>query len=194
SSDPLLMLLVVEVGAAHITIAPEAAVLVMGVPVAVHAAVGEDKHTFQTEDEVDTQEIGETPQPPWMTSIRIGRQDVSFKTDTGADVSIMSMSSFNQLSPRPALHQPSMTLRSPGRIVSCEGMFATIIEHADQQYELKFFVVNSKTDNLLSREAVSRMGLVKRVEAVDLPFGELDKMPVDCPPVKIVLKEDAQPY
>nr|KAG5709770.1 hypothetical protein BaRGS_032594 [Batillaria attramentaria] len=45
------MLLVVEVGAAHITIAPEAAVLVMGVPVAVHAAVGEDKHTFQTEDE-----------------------------------------------------------------------------------------------------------------------------------------------
>lgn len=106
----------------------------------------------------------------------------------------MSKNSYNKLTPRPTLHHPTTILRSPGGIVDCEGKFATIIEHSNKEFELEFFVVNNQTDNLLSREAASRMGLVKRVETVNLPFGELDDKPVECPPVKIVLKEDAQPY
>ena len=78
--------------------------------------------------------------------------------------------------------------------MDCEGEFVTSINHAKKQYQLRLFVVNSKTDNLLSREAAARMGLVMRIGAVDLPFGELDDKPVDCPPVKIILKENSQPY
>ena len=49
-------------------------------------------------------------------------------------------------------------------------------------------------DNLLSREAALRMGLVKRTETIGQLFSELDDRPADCSPVKNVLEDGAKPY
>ena len=129
-----------------------------------------------------------------MTTLRFGGCDVPFKIDTGADVSVVSSEQYRKLKPCPTLSKTSAILRSPGGILKCEGQFVAIIRVNDQLHSLRLFVVQSKTDNLLSREAAARMDLVKRIEAVEMPFGELDDKPVRCPPVKIVLKEGTEAY
>ncbi|KAK7103074.1 hypothetical protein V1264_021199 [Littorina saxatilis] len=133
-------------------------------------------------------------EPPWMTTLKFGGCDVPFKIDTGADVSVISSAQYRKLKPCPQLSKTSAILRSPGGILKCEGQFVAISKVHDQLHSLRLFVVQSKTDNLLSREAAARMGLVMRVEAVEMPFGELDDKPVQCPPVKIVLKAESEAY
>ena len=55
------------------------------------------------------------------------------------------------------------------------------------------FVLNN-CNNLLSRDAALRLGLVKRLDNInDLAFGEVGR-PVQCDPIKIRLRDDATPY
>lgn len=58
----------------------------------------------------------------------------------------------------------------------------------------RVFVVQAITENLLCREATARIGLVKKLEAASALFGNLDMTPVQCSPVKIILKENIEPY
>ena len=97
----------------------------------------------------------------------------------------MSTAEFRKLIPSPQLSPPKTTLRSPGGIIPCEGQFKINATHRDEDFPLSIYVVNTKTDNLLGRGAAVMMGLVKRIEAVEMPFGELDSKPVRCQPVKI---------
>jgi transposase InsO family protein len=55
----------------------------------------------------------------------------------------------------------------------------------------------TKSDNLLGRTASTRLGFIKRIDTILQPnraFGDLDDKPVKCSPVKIRLKENAEPY
>ncbi|XP_025089823.1 uncharacterized protein LOC112561503 [Pomacea canaliculata] len=90
--------------------------------------------------------------------------------------------------------EDNVVLKSVGGVLKCDGQFITTTRIHDQLHVLKVFVVQAITENLLSREAASRLGLVKRIEAVNALFGKLDKTPVQCPPVKIILKENIEPY
>ena len=59
------------------------------------------------------------------------------------------------------------------------------------------YVISGKTDNLLSREASTRMNLVKRLDSMTINpkvFGELTETPVKCEPVRISLADNSQPY
>lgn len=131
---------------------------------------------------------------PWLTTLRFSGQDMTFKIDTGADVTVMSTGDYQKLVPQPKLEPSTAQLTSPGGALKCEGQFDTDVVRRSQNFPLRVFVVSGKTDNLLSREASMRMGLVQKIDTIEQPFGELDDRPVQCPPVKIILKEDAQPY
>lgn len=135
-----------------------------------------------------------TDTEPWTTDIKIKGSVFTFKIDTGADVSVMSAEDYKKLHPSPKLQPPNTTLKSPGGIVQCMGKFETEVELKNEQFQFQIFVVKGTQHNLLSRDAAFTMGLVKRVEAVGPLFGELDDRPADCPPVKITLQKDAQPY
>ena len=79
--------------------------------------------------------------------------------------------------------------------MTCKGQFTSTVQVRNDKFELKIFVIDSETDNLLGRTAANHMGLVQRVTNVlHSAFGELDDRPVNCTPVKIILKEDAEPY
>ena len=54
--------------------------------------------------------------------------------------------------------------------------------------------IDVNCDNLLSRDAALRLGLVKRLDNInDLAFGEVGR-PVQCDPIKIRRRDDATPY
>ena len=122
-----------------------------------------------------------------------------FKIDTGADVSIISLSEFKALHPKPQIKKSIAILRGPGGVIANEVEFTAPVIRNAQSHSFRCFVVDAETDNLLSREAATRLALVQRLHSVqnnasDPLFSELDSHPVRCKPVHITLNEDAQPY
>ena len=133
--------------------------------------------------------------PPWYVDVNICKNTVRFKIDIGADVSVLSLKEYNRLVPRPTLRPTNASIRSPGGKMTCKGQFTSTVHVWNNKFELKIFVIDSETDNLLGRTAASHMGLVQWVDSVlNSTFGELDDRPINCTPVKIILKEDAEPY
>lgn len=139
-------------------------------------------------------DVGEN-EPPWFTDLSINRSSVKFKLDSGADVSIMSHTSYTALAERPALKPCYTKLRSPGGEVKSLGQFIARVAHLGSTYNMRIIVVpnESAPTNLLSRAAAVNLQLIKRIENIDNDvFGNCGKL--KCPPVKIQLKDDAIPY
>ena len=139
-----------------------------------------------------------TPEPPWTISLNFCGSATEFKIDTGADVSVISRSTYETLSAPPVLKPSKAVLRGPGGEISTKGEFNAQVRHKGKSCLMRCFVVNTRTDNLLSRDAAKHLGLVQRIASVqkdcDPLFAELDEKPANCKPVHISLKEDATPY
>ena len=114
---------------------------------------------------------------------------MNFKIDSGADVSVMSYSKYLTLKPRPSLSEVTTSLSSPGGPLDCKGRFVARTEVKGTNYSFRVLVVGNEVECLLGRGVASRMGLISKVDAVEEGVGCLN-----TDPVKIVLKEDAQPF
>ena len=136
---------------------------------------------------------------PWQVSVKLNKTDrgTSFKIDTGVDVSVMSLQTYN-MSQKPPLQKTAAVLRSPAGTLDCKGKIEVTARVKGVDYPLWIYVVSSAIECLLSREAAARIRLIRHVDTVKKPeetiFSELDENPVKCAPVKIRLKDDSQPY
>ena len=134
-------------------------------------------------------------EPPWRTTIAVNGSPVLFKIDSGADTSVMSEASFERLARKPRLKPVKTTLQSPGGTVTTRGQFIAKTEaqvnNKWQQCYFRVVVVKSSGENLLSRTVAVNMGLIKCIEEVSV-YGDVGTLRGE--PVKIVLKDDAQPY
>lgn len=134
-------------------------------------------------------------EPPWRTTLTVADTPVSFKIDSGADTSIMSEATYETLRSKPLLSEVKNTLQSPGGTVATRGQFMAKLK-ANVSGQLKnccFRVVVVKTngENLLSRTVATRLGLIKRIEEINIFSGPGI---LKGEPVKITLKEGAEPY
>ncbi len=134
-------------------------------------------------------------EPPWRVSLPICGKDVSFKVDSGADVTIISSGTFERLGCGPELSPSQAIFQTPGGKIKCIGKFHTPIDSDDRKYSLRVYVIDGNVDNLLSRNAASKLGFIKFVQEVQSKsvFGTIDT-PVRCKPIQITLKDDAKPY
>jgi hypothetical protein len=126
--------------------------------------------------------------------VQVESKPISFKIDTGADVCVISRSEYESFVPKPALQKSEAQLRSPGGMLQCMGEFSATFAYKENATVMKIYVIKTATENLQSKDAAVKLGLVKRIDSIETAMGELDEYPVKCPPVKIVLKEDYRPY
>ena len=136
------------------------------------------------------QEISE----PWNINLNICKSNVSFKIDTGADVTTMSEPTYKLLKKRPPLSKSKSVLKSPGGQVDCKGYFIAETYMKGQKYLFRIYVIGGKDQsNLLSRGTATSMKLIQRID--EIPKGIFSHTGlIDCEPVKIKLKPDAIPY
>ncbi len=133
----------------------------------------------------------------WYVNIGMCGTALTFKIDTGADITVMSQDTYNRLSIRPKLTKLSTNLMSPGGKLECNGCFTAATTYKNRCYDIDVYVAASPyANNLLGRNEATMMGLVKRLEEViwgyEDVFGDIGLM--DAEPVKIKLRRDAIPY
>lgn len=127
--------------------------------------------------------VGSSSSEPWRVDIDVNKSRATFKIDTGADVNIINEETWKALG-RPNLQSNQIILTSAGGNLNIKGQFDAQI---GGNLKTRFFVVNNRVDNLLSRDTSAALGLVKRVDGIKLSV-------VKCEPVKIKLKEGIKPY
>ncbi len=73
------------------------------------------------------QQMGKSTET-WIVNLTIGNTPVAFKIDTGADVTIMSEQTFQNLQKKQELYKANVTLNSPGGQLKCMGQFRSHIK------------------------------------------------------------------
>ena len=139
--------------------------------------------------------VAQNSSDAWRETLTIGEKKISFKLDTGADVSVISTDTFENLNPKPSLRKTNATLQSPGGKLSCLGTFqAEVKTNKSKTGNIEIYVLEGKSDNLLSRDAATYFDFVKRIDEVDESVYSTNVGSLKCTPIKIALKDDAQPY
>jgi hypothetical protein len=129
---------------------------------------------------------------PWTVKLRMASQSISFKIDSGADVSIITWDTYLQLR-RPTLTSSQVKLRGAGgQLLDCLGKIQMAVRRKGKSYTLQFYVVKGAKNNLLSREASAAMDLIHLSLQETTVYGDIGRMNVQ--PVQIKLVSDATPY
>ena len=127
---------------------------------------------------------------PWCVTLPIGVSSVSFKVDSGADVSTLDIELYRSMVNPPALRQTSDTLSGAGGEIECYG---TTTKFKNQEYAIDFYVINGS--NLLGRIDASALGFPRAIEELRIEpdvFGDTGLMKTS--PVNIKISENATPY
>ena len=75
---------------------------------------------------------------------------MKFKIDSGADVSVMSLSTYENMYDAPALRPTSHRLKGVNGVLKCKGTFSSNTEYRRKVYMFDIYVTDSE-NNLLSR-------------------------------------------
>ena len=81
----------------------------------------------------------------------------------------MDESTYHSLRPKARLDLVTNPLKNPGGVLSCLEKFLTTIKQKDKMYSLTLHIISGcETDNPLSRSAAHTIGLVFKVDDVDV--------------------------
>lgn len=130
-------------------------------------------------------------QDTWTVGLPINNVTVIFKIDTGAEATVIDQRTFEKMSPKVELGSPDTCFVSPGGDLRCLGMFSCTTSYKGKKYSFRVYVIEGTSCLLGCKEAV-KMGIVKRMDEVSGVFGSSGLLRTE--PVKIALREDAQPY
>ena len=111
----------------------------------------------------------------WFTTVTLNGKRLSFKLDTGAEVTAISMEAYKQLR-KPQLTTPEKILYGPSRQpLKTTGEFAGKFSHNGEAATQRVFVVDGLKTNLLGLPAITALGLAIRTDAVDAASHDIRK-------------------
>ncbi|UYV69541.1 K02A2.6-like [Cordylochernes scorpioides] len=147
----------------------------------------------------------ENSEDKWCEVIKVNDQQIKFKIDTGADVSVMPEGIYLQHFGYLKTEKADKNLFAVSKKIEVNGMFQAFLESKRQKCEETIYIVKGVARPLLSCRASEILGLVRRINIVEdhaptkldpmlkFPklFNGLGKIDI---PYEIKLKEGAKPY
>ena len=104
---------------------------------------------------------------PWITNLKLNQTSVSFKIDSGADVSVKPYKSYQSIhQPVPLLSTRKLSRGPCNRKLDVKGTFKIRLQHGNCATEEEMFVVDGLERAFLGRQAAQRLHLINRVESI----------------------------
>ena len=124
-----------------------------------------------TELNLDTAFLGTVRANPgslWTTKLLLNQVEISFKLDTGAEVTAISEETYRRLG-RPELQQPSKVLFGPAKqTLDVLGQFTAKLKHQNHISQQPVFIVRRLRTNLLGLPAIISLQLLYQANSVDV--------------------------
>ena len=115
-------------------------------------------------------------QTQWVTVIKVNNVDVTFKIDTGAEVSAINEIAFNKLQDV-QLKKPTRSLYSPAMSpLTVLGQFTANLTFKHVTCKQKVFVVKGLKHNLLGLPAITSLNLISRMNSIQFSAEEVKKL------------------
>lgn len=110
--------------------------------------------------------VSASKESAWLTQIQVnGEKNISFKMDTGAEVTAISVNTHEQLK-KPRLTTASKILYGPSRTkLKVKGVFEATLSRGNMSVKQPIFVVDSLKCNLLGLPAIAALKLAARLDA-----------------------------
>ena len=125
----------------------------------------DDNRDEEEEDFTFIQAVGGKSSQPWRVKIKMGSEQIWFKADTGADVTVLP---FSQL-PKGTTLKPSKSrlFAANSQALDVVGVFSARLQHKGKEIEEEVHVVQGANEPLLSRNASVALNIIRFLEKVD---------------------------
>ena len=98
---------------------------------------------------------------------KVNETTVAFKIDSGADVTVIPSTTYQQLKMQPILKSTGKVLIGPCNYkLNCIGTFTSRLQHKRKTMSDEIFVVEGLEKSLLGRQAAQGLNLLNRVDAL----------------------------
>jgi len=112
----------------------------------------------------------------WLTELKVNDRIVTFKIDTGAEVSAISETTLKQLQPV-QLKKPSRNLYGPALLcLEVIKQFTAMLTYNHTSCKQTVFVVKDLKQNLLGLPAITSLNLISRLNSADLSSTIVQKL------------------
>ena len=117
--------------------------------------------------EIHIDQLDSVNQSPWKADIQVNDQVVNFKLDSGADVSVLPASVYDNLKPSVKLEPTNKVLLGPCNYkLNCIGKFQAKLTANQKCIHNEIYVVKGLERPLLSRYASQSLNLINKVDAI----------------------------
>ena len=104
-----------------------------------------------------------------MLPFSVNGSIVPIKLDTGAQVCTMGENTYHSLSRKPKLHTTKVQLRTYGNNkIEVLGKCVLNVQYKNRAVKLLFHILNGNSQTLLSREACTRLSLIKLLAPIQV--------------------------
>ena len=115
----------------------------------------------------------------WWETLKVGNSTLRCQLDTGAHVNVINISQLQQLAPNAQIKKTKQILVSFSQHRMTPRGYTTLpVRYKDRESWVKFYVIDSKQNPILSGKACQALNLVQRVHQLDTDLKEfLDRHP-----------------
>ena len=126
--------------------------------------------TSVSDSKVFLGEVSVNEHKPWTADIIVNQDCVTFKLDSGADVTVIPASTYNQLTGKPPLCKTQKKLYGPCRYeLRCRGEFQAMLKYGPKSWKATIYVLDDLDSPLLGRIAYQKLGVVAKVDEIASP-------------------------
>ena len=103
----------------------------------------------------------------WFAVITIdGKHDTKFKPDIGADISVIPMNLFEQITPYSLTNTNARLRGATGSALNVRGKFEAMLTWRSKRCSTEIFAADNVRTPLLRRSTIKAFGLIHRVEVI----------------------------
>ena len=144
----------------------------------------EEVYENEPEEYYYLEEIRIAETSPWLVSLSVMNTEISFKVDSGADVTVMPAYIYESMKQRPMLQPTRAIVQDFSGKIDVQGVFEARVQHRNVSRTVLIYVVRSSNCiPLLSRSDSTAFGILKFNEAVIENVQECDHRYFESAPI-----------
>ena len=125
-----------------------------------------EEHTEEPTDTAFLDTITDYDMKWWTSVLTVNGKQISFKLDTGAEVTAISKKTWEELG-EPALKLSDKHLFGPAQQqLAAQGHFTCLLSHKDREAQQQIFVVDNLKTNLLGLPGIMALNLAARTDTI----------------------------